>query len=527
MHVSQAPLTVRCDDSCHTVPSPLVGQGYRIWVSIERRNISSHPAFLIFRRMEALSGCDRSMLRAIFRKRAMFCGPLSLRLRAPSSSKTTSSTQWSWFSMVQWVRTIWSSLSAGNVWESRKYRVLVSSGRPSQRRKVSTCASARMPGKSWALAKVVSVMTFAVRCSLRPWLDWISDPKVSALSSVAKRRSTALKSVLWFSLRARTYSPRASRMAWAIARWQCKASTVTIQPLSDSSLTASKAPTTSLRPGASRCARAKRCSAAQTLTRCKGVALAPLAKAPLMALPSIATTPLRRLLLANAAINRVKAVSKASGSSKRSTRLKVSWLGVPCSKRRTSRSTSFLASPKSAMSAQLSAPHRTAASAMNRSSSRSCRAFSARGSSKSSKIEIKPRIDPSPTRRDLQNRNRRRLQYCPNTHMRFPCLAGEGWGGGWLQTLNLSPPPSLSLPRKGGGNVVARAVATQVTRLRVAVNGDVVSYVHSDHSGAGRDPGDQQSGAWRAAVPAVVRLLPDLWPDAHPQPDARLLLHAR
>ena len=32
-------------------------------------------------------------------------------------------------------------------------------------------------------------------------------------------------------------------------------------------------------------------------------------------------------------------------------------------------------------------------------------------------------------------------------------LAGEGQGEGWRQTLNLrSPPPSLSLPRKGGGN---------------------------------------------------------------------------
>ncbi len=34
-------------------------------------------------------------------------------------------------------------------------------------------------------------------------------------------------------------------------------------------------------------------------------------------------------------------------------------------------------------------------------------------------------------------------------------LAGEGQGEGWRQTLNLGIPPSLSLPRKGGGNARA------------------------------------------------------------------------
>src|SRR4051812_41815124 len=34
-------------------------------------------------------------------------------------------------------------------------------------------------------------------------------------------------------------------------------------------------------------------------------------------------------------------------------------------------------------------------------------------------------------------------------------LVGEGWGGGWFRTLSLLLPPSLSLPRKGGGNRVA------------------------------------------------------------------------
>src|SRR5262245_7222300 len=404
---------------------PLVGEGYRIWPSTERRNRSSHPAFLILRRIEALSGWHRTRLRAILRSKAMFSGPLSLRFLALSSSKTTSSTQWSWFSIVQWVRMTWSSLAAAIGWESRKYRIWISSGWPSTRRHAWSSASARTPGKSWVVASVVSVMTLMVRCSLRPWLDSISEPKVSAASSSANLRLTAVKIALWFSLRARTYWPLASRMAWAMARLQCKASAVTMQPLSDSSLIASKAPATSLRPGARRCAKTSRCSAAQTLTTCRGVALAPLAKAPLIALPSIATTPLRRLLLAKATMNCAKAASKATGSSRRNTRLKVSWLGMPCSRRRISRSISSLALPKSAMSEQLSAPHRTAASAMNSSSRRLYRAFPARGSSTASKIEMKPRIGPTMKRRDPQNPNIPDPQYSPMRQMRFPSLVGE------------------------------------------------------------------------------------------------------
>jgi hypothetical protein len=47
-------------------------------------------------------------------------------------------------------------------------------------------------------------------------------------------------------------------------------------------------------------------------------------------------------------------------------------------------------------------------------------------------------------------------------------LAGEGWGEGWLHTQRLQLPPSLSLPHKGGGNVVAQLVATQVMRSCLA-----------------------------------------------------------
>jgi ATP-dependent Lhr-like helicase len=39
-------------------------------------------------------------------------------------------------------------------------------------------------------------------------------------------------------------------------------------------------------------------------------------------------------------------------------------------------------------------------------------------------------------------------------------LVGEGWGGGYQQTLNLPPPPSLSLPHKGGGDRVALSPPT-------------------------------------------------------------------
>jgi hypothetical protein len=38
-------------------------------------------------------------------------------------------------------------------------------------------------------------------------------------------------------------------------------------------------------------------------------------------------------------------------------------------------------------------------------------------------------------------------------------LVGEGWGEGWFRTWSLPSPLSLSLPHKGGGNVVALLVA--------------------------------------------------------------------
>src|SRR6185436_5550632 len=48
----------------------------------------------------------------------------------------------------------------------------------------------------------------------------------------------------------------------------------------------------------------------------------------------------------------------------------------------------------------------------------------------------------------------------PRTRSAPSPLEGKGWGGGGQQSLNLQPPPSLSLPRKGGGNAVASPGST-------------------------------------------------------------------
>jgi RNA-directed DNA polymerase len=76
-------------------------QGYRIWLNRARRKPLSHPARLIFRRMEEGPGQARRMLSASLRRMARFSGALSNLARLPSSSKWTSSTQCNWFSIVQ------------------------------------------------------------------------------------------------------------------------------------------------------------------------------------------------------------------------------------------------------------------------------------------------------------------------------------------------------------------------------------------------------------------------------------------
>jgi len=88
--------------------------------------------------------------------------------------------------------------------------------------------------------------------------------------------------------------------------------------------------------------------------------------------------------------------SKVSGLSRRNTRLNVSWLGMPCSRRRKSRNSPSFDCPKSAISEHDSAPHSTAANAMNSTSNRSCLALSVRGSGNRRKTLLNLPIRPPP-----------------------------------------------------------------------------------------------------------------------------------
>src|SRR3984957_18272273 len=91
------------------------------------------------------------------------------------------------------------------------------------------------------------------------------------------------------------------------------------------------------------------------------------------------------------------------------------------------------------MSVQLVAPHSVAISAMNKISVRSCSALSARGSGNSEKHSANRCI-----RRSLHIRSYPQNPFLPiwqllaGTHMRFPCLEGEGRreAAGWGDSLN-------------------------------------------------------------------------------------------
>src|SRR3954471_17403640 len=135
--------------------------------------------------------------------------------------------------------------------------------------------------------------------------------------------------------------------------------------------------------------------------------------------------------------------SKATGSSNRKILLNVSWLGIPWRRRRNLRSDGSLASPKSAMSWQPSAPQSTAAKLMSSTSQRSCRAFGALGSGTLAKNEPKSTEDLQPTCGVLSRIHRSLIRHHPNRQMRFPCpLAGGGRreapGGGSLHTESVS-----------------------------------------------------------------------------------------
>ena len=67
----------------------------------------------------------------------------------------------------------------------------------------------------------------------------------------------------------------------------------------------------------------------------------------------------------NAVMNAVKARANSTGSSSRKTRLKVSWLGMPCSSGTISRNSASRPSPNSAICTKPFAPHSVAASATN------------------------------------------------------------------------------------------------------------------------------------------------------------------
>ena len=111
--------------------------------------------------------------------------------------------------------------------------------------------------------------------------------------------------------------------------------------------------------------------------------------------------------------------ANASGSSRRKTRLKVSWLGKPFSRRRNSLSSASRSSANSAKSTQLSAPQTDATNAIARMSSSSCRrALPRRGSGISRCISIRtPSVPPSgPTAKSRSARKGSAI-----SQMRFPC----------------------------------------------------------------------------------------------------------
>src|ERR671926_372823 len=125
----------------------------------------------------------------------------------------------------------------------------------------------------------------------------------------------------------------------------------------------------------------RRCSTAQALTRCSGDWPAAWSKERRSVLPSRATTPCSVSL--KRCMKRKNTAWNWTGSSRRKTREKASWLGMPWGRRRNWRRNGSLARPNRAMSEQSSPPQSTVHRAMIRISCRSWRALSWRGSSSS------------------------------------------------------------------------------------------------------------------------------------------------
>jgi len=178
----------------------------------------------------------------------------------------------------------------------------------------------------------------------------------------------------------------------AISRWQLSASTVTIQPsrLSIFNNLGTAVISFDLASVAT-CASTSRCSQPQADTMCSADLPLAVSNERRSTLPSIATTPWQAS--ANPAMKRWKQWRNCSASSRRNNRLKVSWLGAPCSNLRKPRRNPSLARANSAMSVQSSPPDSTVHSAIISISSRSWRpALPVRGSASPAKQAVKPSI---------------------------------------------------------------------------------------------------------------------------------------
>lgn len=112
-------------------------------------------------------------------------------------------------------------------------------------------------------------------------------------------------------------------------------------------------------------------SVAHALTMGMARLAVPCAKERRNALPSIATTA-PGVTAATACLQRRKQPWNCTRASRRKTRLKVSWEGSPAGNSRNCRSHSSRSCPKSSRAGYLSAPHRTAQTALTKMSLRLC-----------------------------------------------------------------------------------------------------------------------------------------------------------
>ena len=224
----------------------------------------------------------------------------------------------------------------------------------------------------------------------------------------------------------------------AMARWQPIASVVTTQPSSESISSSFGMAVISLDPSSTATwPKTSRAPQAQAETRCKDEASVARSYERRSVLPSTATTPCAAS--AKRCMKREKHASNRAGSSRRNTRLNVSWLGTPRRSGRKRRRNPSLARPNTAMSEQSSAPHSMAQNAITRIACRSCRALSSRGSSSSEKQAANPSMAPpnpephgsTPGHASPQPRPLRKTSYAialtpfPLAVLLLPCLDAD------------------------------------------------------------------------------------------------------